>query len=81
MDSKRGDGHNFTEECRDPTLNLQHCMEEHRDYYQVGPLCMPCKLFLTWRWWRLIRWIAASSPVLCSSSDAATDVICVLRTS
>ena len=32
---KRGDGHNFTEECRDPTLNLQQCMEEHRDYYQV----------------------------------------------
>ena len=32
---KRGDGHNFTEECRDPTINLQHCMEEHRDYYQV----------------------------------------------
>ena len=35
MDAKRGDGHNFTEECREPTINLQHCMEEHRDYYQV----------------------------------------------
>lgn len=35
VDTKRGDGHNFTEECRDPTLNLQQCMEEHRDYYQV----------------------------------------------
>ncbi|CAK0780794.1 hypothetical protein CVIRNUC_005177 [Coccomyxa viridis] len=34
VDTKRGDGHNFTEECRDPTLNLQQCMEEHRDYYQ-----------------------------------------------
>ena len=40
VDAKRGDGHNFTEECRDPTLNLQHCMEEHRNYYQVQPL--PC---------------------------------------
>ena len=38
MDAKRGDGHNFTEECRDPTINLQQCMEEHRDYYQVHPM-------------------------------------------
>ena len=41
VDAKRGDGHNFTEECRDPTLNLQHCMEEHRDYYQVQPRALP----------------------------------------
>ena len=38
VDAKRGDGHNFTEECRDPTMNLQQCMEEHRDYYQVHPM-------------------------------------------
>ena len=38
VDAKRGNGHNFTEECREPTINLQHCMEEHRDYYQV-PSC------------------------------------------
>ena len=41
VDTKRGDGHNFTEECRDPTLNLQQCMEEHRDYYQVQLFSMP----------------------------------------
>lgn len=34
MDTNRGEGHNFTEECRDATLDLQKCMEEHRDYYK-----------------------------------------------
>lgn len=34
VDAKRGDGHNFTEECRDATLDLQKCMEQHRDYYK-----------------------------------------------
>ena len=44
VDAKRGDGHNFTEECREPTINLQHCMEEHRDYYQVPGLPASCSL-------------------------------------
>ncbi|BDA43303.1 probable cytochrome c oxidase subunit 6B at C-terminar half [Coccomyxa sp. Obi] len=34
VDTNRGEGHNFTEECRDATLDLQKCMEEHRDYYR-----------------------------------------------
>lgn len=34
MDANRGEGHNFTEECRDATLGLQACMESHRDYYK-----------------------------------------------
>lgn len=34
VDVNRGEGHNFTEECRDATLDLQKCMEEHRDYYK-----------------------------------------------
>ena len=34
VDANRGEGHNFTEECRDATLALQGCMEAHRDYYQ-----------------------------------------------
>ena len=34
MDANRGEGHNFTEECRDATLALQGCMEAHRDYYK-----------------------------------------------
>ena len=34
VDTNRGEGHNFTEECRDATLDLQKCMEEHRDFYK-----------------------------------------------
>lgn len=34
MDNKRGEDKNFAEECREETLALQRCMEEHRDYYR-----------------------------------------------
>jgi hypothetical protein len=34
VDANRGEGHNFTEECRDETVALQRCMEQHQDYYK-----------------------------------------------